>query len=125
MVFPTSSFKNDLLKDLSIWLIDGERKERRRNNYLKLLRYSIKSSSTFIKITVSVSTLIKTRFSRAVETFFLTIFFFYLHVLIFTKSKFNLNDFIKIFRRINDFQYFVTRFILHAFQWNKIVIGKQ
>lgn len=75
IVFPTSSFKNDLFKDLSIWLIDGEKKESKRNNYLKLLRYSIKSSSTFIKITVSVSTLIKTRFSRDVETFFLQFFF--------------------------------------------------
>lgn len=28
MIFPISSFKNDLFKDLSIRLIDGEKKER-------------------------------------------------------------------------------------------------
>lgn len=72
MIFPISSFKNDLFKDLSIRLIDGEKKKEKQLS--ETLKYSIKSSSTFIKITVSVFTLIKTHFSRVIETFFLPFF---------------------------------------------------
>lgn len=49
-------------------------KRKKEKQLPETLRYSIKSSSTFIKITVSVSTLIKTHFSH-VEIFFLPFFF--------------------------------------------------
>lgn len=50
------------------------RKKKKEKQLSETLKYSIKSSSTFIKITVSVFTLIKTHFSRVVETFFLPFF---------------------------------------------------